>query len=56
MQPSADYSFAVSQLYKTSFDALSAAGPVDITKKMFTQHELVKKLTLAAARWKIATS
>jgi len=34
-KPSADYSFTVSKLYKTSFDALSVAGPVDVTKNMF---------------------
>jgi len=34
-QPSADYSLTVSKLYKTSFDALSVAGPLDITKNMF---------------------
>jgi len=34
-QPSADYSFTVSKLYNTSFDALSFAGPVDIIKNMF---------------------
>jgi len=34
-QPSAGYNFTVSKLYKTSFDALSVAGPVDVTKNMF---------------------
>jgi len=48
MQPCIDYSLTVSKLYETSFDALSAAGPVDITQNM--------KLTLAAARWKIANT
>jgi len=41
---------------KTSSDALSAAGPVDITKTCLTQHELMMKLILADARWKIAIS
>jgi len=34
-QPSADYTFTVSKLYKTNFDALSVAEPVDITQSMF---------------------
>jgi len=39
----------------TGFDALPVAEPVDRTKTSFTQHKLMMKLTLAAARWKIAT-
>jgi len=34
-QSSADYSFTVSKLYKTSFDAFSVAGPADITENVF---------------------
>jgi len=45
-------------VWVASFDALSVAGPADITKNMFKQHELMMKLMLAiaTARWKIATT
>jgi len=37
--------------------ALSVAGLVDITKRThFMQQELMMKLMLAAARWKISTT
>jgi len=29
---------------------------IDVTKTRFTQHDLMMKLMLAAARWKIATT
>jgi len=54
--PPADYSFTISKLYKTRFDALSVAGPVDITKNMFYIARADDETELAAARWKIATT
>jgi len=49
-QPSVYYNCTVSKLYKTSFDALSVAVPIDITKNMFYTARAVDETVVSSCK------